>query len=94
MSQRSDSPFRDAWRRLRRHRVAVVSIWVLLAIVVIAVAGPFLSPYPFDRQDLPHQLQAPSLGHPFGTDAVGRDLMTRVMRGDGLASRWASSPLL
>ncbi len=81
MSERGNSPFQDAWRRLRRHRVAVISIWVLSAIVVIAVAGPLLSPYPFDRQDLPRQLQPPSLEHPFGTDAVGRDLMTRVMRG-------------
>jgi oligopeptide transport system permease protein len=75
------SPFQEAWRRLRRHKVAVVSLWVLVAMVVLALAGPALSPYSYDRQDLPHQLQAPSWQHPFGTDAVGRDLLTRVMRG-------------
>lgn len=81
MSSRGDSPFMDAWRRLRRHRMAVISMWLLVVIVIIAVLGPVLSPYPFDRQDLPQQLQAPSWQHPFGTDAVGRDLLTRVMRG-------------
>jgi oligopeptide transport system permease protein len=75
------SPFEDAVARLRRHKMAVVALWVLVAIVLIAVAGPWLSPYSYDAQNLPHQLESPSWQHPFGTDAVGRDLLTRVMRG-------------
>jgi len=75
------SPFAEAFARLRHHRAAVVSLWVLAAVILSALLGPILSPYAYDAQELSQQYQAPSWEHPFGTDAHGRDLMTRVLRG-------------
>ena len=75
------SPWREARSRLARNRAAVMSIWLLAGIVLLVLVGPLLSPYTPDAQDLPHQFQAPSWHHPFGTDAEGRDLMTRVFTG-------------
>ena len=50
-------------------------------LVLIAVLVPEWGPYSFDQQDMLHLLESPSLLHWFGTDALGRDLFTRVMYG-------------
>ncbi len=71
----------DAWRRLCRNRAAVVSLWVLVGIVVFSVVGPWLLPWRFDLPDLELGATGPSWAHPFGTDALGRDLLVRCMVG-------------
>lgn len=76
--------------RLRRRaaserRWATVTLWVgvaiVLAIVFVSFAAPLLGFVGPDRQDLTHTLQGPSLHHPFGTDTLGRDILTRVVYG-------------
>jgi oligopeptide transport system permease protein len=69
------------WSDLTRNRAAVAGAVVLLVIAVGCLAGPLLSPYGFDQQDLAAQYEPPSLAHPFGTDIAGRDLLTRVAYG-------------
>lgn len=63
-----------------RFSPALVLIALLVAVVV---AGPFLSPYPPNAQldIIALQSQPPSLAHPFGTDAVSRDVLSRVLDG-------------
>jgi oligopeptide transport system permease protein len=75
-------PWTDAWRRLRRHRVAVGSGVFLLAMCVIAAAAPWL-PLVQDpaAQDLALGATPPSWMHWFGTDDLGRDTFARVMFG-------------
>jgi len=51
----------------------------VVAIVLIALIGPLVSPYGADAQNLAATLQHPSWQHPFGTDQFGRDILTRVM---------------
>ncbi len=81
MSRTIASPWQEAFLRLRRNRAAGFSLWLLGLIVLSVAIGPILSPYSPQAQDLPHQFQPPSGQHPFGTDAQGRDLMTRVFTG-------------
>jgi len=69
-----------AWRRFRRHPGALVGSVVLL-IIVISVTFSFLSPYDPLKSDIANRYQPPSLEHPFGTDGLGRDLLTRVLYG-------------
>jgi peptide/nickel transport system permease protein len=69
-----------AWRRFRRHPGALVGSVVLL-IIVISVTFAFLSPYDPLKSDIANRYQPPSLEHPFGTDGLGRDLLTRVLYG-------------
>ena len=74
----------DAWKRLRKNRMAFVCGYVLLGIIVACVIGPFFLSalgYSYDKQDLAYSAQPPSLKHWFGTDFLGRDLFTRVLYG-------------
>src|SRR5262245_40625675 len=75
----------DAWRRLRAHRAAFVSVAVLAAIVLLALVGPLVGRYSIEQVDwsLSPLASPPSLanGHWFGTDANGRDLFVRVWHG-------------
>lgn len=68
------------WRRFRRHPGAMVGILILTIIVVCCIFA-FLSPYDPETSDLAVRLQPPSWQHPFGTDALGRDMLTRVLYG-------------
>ena len=75
------SPTREAWRRFRKHRLAVISLGVLGVIVVGVLAGPLLWPTPIDAIDFAAMLQGPSWAHPCGTDALGQDLLARLIYG-------------
>ena len=70
-----------AWRRRRRSPAVVAAAWVLGALLVLAVCAPLVTPYGFDAIDLVHRRLPPSFAHPFGTDELGRDLLTRVLFG-------------
>ncbi|HXH53605.1 MAG TPA: ABC transporter permease subunit [Sphingomicrobium sp.] len=75
------SLWRDAWYRLRRNRLALISLFIFTAIVLFCVVGPFLSPWDSEEQDLLRGASGPSSVHWFGTDTLGRDLMVRTMEG-------------
>ncbi|UTD27791.1 ABC transporter permease [Bradyrhizobium sp. WD16] len=75
------SPLRETWRRYRRHRLAVVSAVLLLALVVAVVFGPFLWRIGINDIDFNARLEGPSLAHPFGTDDLGQDILARMIYG-------------
>ena len=64
---------------LRGNRLAVAGGVVLVLLVLVALLGPLLVPYGVNEVDIPGRLQAPSAAHPFGTDDLGRDVLTRVV---------------
>lgn len=92
-----------AWRRFKRHKVALVGGSVVLLFALLAVAAPWISPYDYRDQNRQLRLSAPSMDlspqmatekclvsstvfwecgvHPFGTDDLGRDILTRVLHG-------------
>lgn len=80
----SSTYWKDAMRRFRKNKVAVVCAWIILGVLLFAWVGPFCMPYTYDQQIRGHERLAPTLSpyfHPFGTDQLGRDLMVRVMVG-------------
>ncbi|MGI6173113.1 MAG: ABC transporter permease [Christensenellales bacterium] len=85
----STTYWKDAMRRLRANRVAMVSFWLIVAIILFAFVGPFLMPYTYDQQVRGHERLGPSFSaeffHPFGTDNLGRDLCVRVMMGSRIS---------
>lgn len=74
-------PWREAWRRFRKHRLAVVSAVVLGLITLAVLVGPVVWTVPIDEIDFSARLQGPSLEHPFGTDDLGQDILARVLYG-------------
>jgi peptide/nickel transport system permease protein len=70
----------QTWKRFRRHPGAMAGSCVLILIVLTALLAP-LSPYDPEESDIKNRFQAPSLAHPFGTDGLGRDVMTRTFYG-------------
>jgi len=68
------------WRRFRHHPGAIAGS-VVLGLIVLSVVLVPLSPYDPLASDMPNRLQPPSWQHPFGTDPLGRDLLTRVLYG-------------
>jgi peptide/nickel transport system permease protein len=78
---RQFSPWLDAWRRFRRHRLALVSVVILTAIVGAVLLLPFVWKVPINEIDFTARLKGPSAGHPFGTDDLGQDLLARMIYG-------------
>jgi ABC-type dipeptide/oligopeptide/nickel transport system permease subunit len=72
-----------AWRRFRRHRMALIGLAIFGVMVLVAVFGPIVMPY--DPTQIPGATipggDPPSLAHPFGTDDRGRDVFTMVVNG-------------
>lgn len=71
----------DAWRRLKKNKLAMLGLYTIIAIILIAVIGPWLSPLSYSDQNLNDTNRPPSGDHWFGTDNLGRDLFIRVLYG-------------
>ena len=71
----------QAWRRLRRRPAALAALATLSLIVILALLVPLLSPFDFATPDWDELFQEPTGTHWFGTDALGRDLLVRIMWG-------------
>jgi peptide/nickel transport system permease protein len=81
------SPSRDALRRFFASRSAVVGLAVAVFFIAIAVLAPLIAPYGADQQSLGDRLKPPSPAHPFGTDDLGRDVLSRTMLGAQISLR-------
>jgi peptide/nickel transport system permease protein len=68
------------WKRFRRHPGAIAGT-IMLGIIILGVLLAPLSPYDPEASDLTSRLEPPSLQHPFGTDQLGRDMLTRCLYG-------------
>jgi len=76
-----ESPTRRALRRLAQRKGAMVALVVILVLVALALLAPMISPYDPARQSWSAVRKAPSALNWFGTDEVGRDILTRILYG-------------
>jgi peptide/nickel transport system permease protein len=76
-----ESPSRRAWRRLVRRRGAMVGLGVIVIMILVAVFAPLVAPYDPAQQSWSTVRKAPSAAFWFGTDEVGRDLLSRIIYG-------------
>ncbi len=82
VSTRGRSPLEAAWRRLLASPVARGGLVIVLAFTAMAALTPLFLPYnPQVDSDLLARLKSPSWSHPFGTDALGRDVLMRILHG-------------
>lgn len=75
------SPARDAWRRFRKHKLALASLVVLALLVGSVLIGPLVWRLAINDIDFAAQLKPPSFDHPFGTDDLGQDILARLIYG-------------
>ncbi|MCL4536005.1 MAG: peptide ABC transporter permease, partial [Nitrospirae bacterium] len=69
------------WHRFKKNPLSVAGLAIILALAIIAMLAPFISPYEPTKIDVYNVLSPPSTGHPFGTDELGRDLLSRMIWG-------------
>ena len=75
----------QAWRFLRANPVALVGLALVIAWVLISLLAPLIAPYGPMEQKIVQRLKPPSAAHWFGTDQLGRDVLTRVLYGGRLS---------
>lgn len=78
---RQFSPWQDAWRRFRRHRLALASTVILIVLLLAVILMPFVWKVAINDIDFTARLKSPSVAHPFGTDDLGQDLLARMLYG-------------
>ena len=78
---RPGSLWRDAWRRLLRNKLAVAGGVVVVVLVLIAVFAEFLAPYSYTKTNFGRLNEGPTSDYPFGTDQLGRDMLSRMIYG-------------
>jgi peptide/nickel transport system permease protein len=67
------------WRRFRRHKLALLGMSIAVSLVVIVALASVIAPYDPIAQDLANRNQGPTAAHLFGTDELGRDLLSRLL---------------
>ena len=81
LTLRPTSLWRDAWRRLLRNKLAVAGGIVVILLVLVAVFADFLAPYSYTKTNFGRLNEAPTREYPFGTDQLGRDMLSRMIYG-------------
>ena len=71
----------DLWQGIRRNRVATICLVIVVAIGIVSLVAPWMAPHDPLRSDLDSVRIGPCLRHPFGTDELGRDILSRVIYG-------------
>ena len=84
----------EAWRRFRRHRLALFGAAILVALVVAVLVGPLVYRVPIDEIDFKAKLKGPSWAHPLGTDDLGQDLLARMLYGGRISLAVGLSAML
>jgi oligopeptide transport system permease protein len=79
--RRQASLWGDAWRRLRKNKLAIAGLVVIVFLCVIAIFAPIVAPHGLDDRDYDALSAKPSQAYPMGTDNLGRDVLSRVIYG-------------
>ncbi|MGI6148034.1 MAG: ABC transporter permease [Firmicutes bacterium] len=69
------------WRRFRRNKLALTGLCILVLFILSAIFAPLLAPHDPNRANLRNRNKPPSREHPFGTDDMGRDILSRLLYG-------------
>ena len=77
----------DVWRRFKRNRLAMVGLGFLIFLGLVAIFAPLIAPYGITERASGQFRQPPSADHWFGTDAIGRDMFSRIVYGARVSLR-------
>ncbi len=79
------SLYKDAWKRLKKNKLAILGLTIVLFIIFLAIFAPFLAPYEPNSSIKEDSSLGPSRTHYFGTDLLGRDILSRVIYGSRIS---------
>ncbi|MEW5866252.1 MAG: oligopeptide ABC transporter permease [Bacillota bacterium] len=82
---RTEGLYADAWKRLKRNRLAMAGLVVIVLLMLVAVFAPYIAPHDPYKQSLDDQLRPPSRKYPLGTDDLGRDVASRIIFGSRIS---------
>lgn len=83
--EKGTSLTQDAIARLMKNKMAMLGLYILLFMIVVALLTPWIAPYSYEEQNLDLGASAPSAAHWLGTDILGRDQLTRIMYGSRIS---------
>lgn len=78
---KAEGPLRETWLLFRRNKLAMLGLGIIVLFILLAAFAPLLAPYDYKEQQLMDRLKPPSAQHWFGTDDLGRDLLSRIIFG-------------
>jgi oligopeptide transport system permease protein len=81
LAREQTSLWADAWRRLRRNRLALASAVFLTLLILVAIVAQFWTPYSYFAEGIAPIYQGPTAQHLLGIDDLGRDILSRIMLG-------------
>ena len=79
--KKKKSTFSEIWRRLKKNKAAVVSLFVILVLILVAIFAEFIAPFPYDEVNYAKPFASPSRENLLGTDKLGRDMLSRLIYG-------------
>lgn len=79
--KKSRSSFGIAMIRFSHNKGALIGLAIIALLILLAIFAPMLTKFPYDRIDVANSFASPSWEHPFGTDDLGRDVLSRMMYG-------------
>ncbi len=78
---RKESQAAAVFKRLRKNKMAMIGLGIIIILILAAVFAPLLAPYSYADMDLKIMHSGPSAAHWFGTDELGRDILSRILYG-------------
>ena len=75
------TPLSEFWRKFKKQKPAICAGVIIGILVLLAIIGPSIAPYPYDQPDYDVSLATPSFQHLMGTDVFGRDICSRIIIG-------------
>ncbi|WP_257349292.1 ABC transporter permease [Pseudalkalibacillus decolorationis] len=81
VNEKKEIRFYNFWRDFRKKKPALISLFFILFLIITMIIGPYVVPYEPAEPDYNKVLESPTLQHIFGTDAFGRDILSRLAVG-------------
>ena len=81
VKRKKKSRFIEIWRRLKKNKAAVISLFVILIVILVAVFAKQIAPYPYDEVNYSKSFAPPSRENLLGCDKLGRDVLSRIIYG-------------
>jgi peptide/nickel transport system permease protein len=79
--KKKKSNIAEIWGRLKKNKLALVGLFIIIILVLVAIFADFIASYDYADQNLKLALKGPSSEHWFGTDEFGRDIFSRIVYG-------------